>query len=170
VNVSELKLTRNGHYVRSYIYIERESERERERGLDVLKGWSGRCNLPVVLTEPHMSLAILEIRYEHHDTGINSVWIMNVAVEWLIIMIYIMLVGNLKGPIHDQSCCATLCVVQHDWSCMVLIDSIVNGQTCVAQNNFAQHDWSCMGPFKEKDHLNDLGIDGRTILHRILER
>jgi hypothetical protein len=54
----------------------------------------------------------------------------------------------LKGPIHDQSCCATLRVVQHDWSCMVLIDLIVNGQTWVAQNNFAQHDWSCMGPFK----------------------
>jgi hypothetical protein len=53
--------------------------------------------------------------------------------------------SNLKGPIHDQSCCATLRVVQHDWPCMVLIDVIVNGQTCVAQNTFAQHDWSCMG-------------------------
>jgi hypothetical protein len=50
-----------------------------------------------------------------------------------------------RGPIHDQSCCATLRVVQHDWQCMVLIDLIVYGQTCVAQNNFAQHDWSCMG-------------------------
>jgi hypothetical protein len=38
------------------------------------------------------------------------------------------------------ACCAT------GWSCMVLIDLIVNGQTCVAQNNSAQHDWSCMGP------------------------
>jgi hypothetical protein len=46
----------------------------------------------------------------------------------------------LKGSIHDQSCCATLRVVQHDWLCMVLIDLIVNGQTCVAQ-----HDWSYMG-------------------------
>jgi hypothetical protein len=52
---------------------------------------------------------------------------------------------SLKGPIHDQSCCATLRVVQHDWPCMVPINLIVNGQTCVAQNNFAQHDWSCMG-------------------------
>jgi hypothetical protein len=52
---------------------------------------------------------------------------------------------TLKGPIHDQSCCATLRVVQHDWPCMVLIDLIVNGQTCIVQNNFAQHDWSCMG-------------------------
>jgi hypothetical protein len=59
----------------------------------------------------------------------------------------------LKGPIHDQSCCATLRVVQHDWSCMVLIDFIVNGQNCVAQNNFAQHDWSCMGPFRKAIHL-----------------
>jgi hypothetical protein len=47
---------------------------------------------------------------------------------------------GLKGPIDDQSCCATLRVVQHDWPCMVLIDLIVNGQTCVAQ-----HDWSCVG-------------------------
>jgi hypothetical protein len=50
-----------------------------------------------------------------------------------------------KGPIHDQSCCATMRVVQHDWPSMVLIDLIVNGQTCVEQNNFAQHNWSCMG-------------------------
>jgi hypothetical protein len=56
----------------------------------------------------------------------------------------------LKRPIHDQSCCATVRVVQHDWSCMVLIDLIVNGQTCVAQNNFAQHDWSCMGPLRSR--------------------
>jgi hypothetical protein len=54
-------------------------------------------------------------------------------------------ISAIKGPIHDQSCCATLRVVQHDWPCMVLIDLIVNEQTCVAQNNFAQHDWSCMG-------------------------
>jgi hypothetical protein len=39
----------------------------------------------------------------------------------------------LKGPIHDQSCCTTLRFVQHDWSCMVLIDLIVNGQTCVGK-------------------------------------
>jgi hypothetical protein len=35
--------------------------------------------------------------------------------------INILLSCCLKGPIHDQSCCATLRVVQHDWSCMVLI-------------------------------------------------
>jgi hypothetical protein len=52
---------------------------------------------------------------------------------------------SVKGSIHDQSYCATLRVVQHDWSCMVLMDLMMNGQTCVAQNNFAQHDWSCMG-------------------------
>jgi hypothetical protein len=52
----------------------------------------------------------------------------------------ILMVLNVMGPIHDQSCCATLRVVQHDWPCMVLIDLIVTGQTCVAQNNFAQHD------------------------------
>jgi hypothetical protein len=54
-----------------------------------------------------------------------------------------------KGPIHDQSCCATFRVVQHDWPCMLLIDLIVNGQTCVAQNNFTQHDWSWMGRNRE---------------------
>jgi hypothetical protein len=32
----------------------------------------------------------------------------------------------LKGPIHDQSCCATLCVAQHDWSCMGRIKWILN--------------------------------------------
>jgi hypothetical protein len=66
---------------------------------------------------------------------------------------------NVKGPIHDQSCCATLRVVQHDWSCMVLIDLIVNGQTCAAQNNFAQHDWSCMGRlrYNETPHLFEGG-------------
>jgi hypothetical protein len=72
-----------------------------------------------------------------HNGGYEQLYILGYNTVW-----------SVKGPIHDQSCCATFRVVQHDWPCMVLIDLIVNGQTCVAQNNFAQHDWSCMGRIK----------------------
>jgi hypothetical protein len=75
---------------------------------------------------------------------------------------------RIKGPIHDQSCCPTLRVVQHDCPYMVLIDLIVNGQTCVAQNNFAQHDSSCMGRIRLLSFFKIRKVDQRYTTHYVL--
>jgi hypothetical protein len=51
----------------------------------------------------------------------------------------------LKGPIHDQSCCAKLfCATQ---VCPYTIKSIstIHDQSCCTTRTVAQHDWSCMG-------------------------
>jgi hypothetical protein len=55
----------------------------------------------------------------------------------------------IKGPIHDQSCCAKLfCATQ---VCPFTIKSIstIHDQSCCTTHNVAQHDWSCMSLFKE---------------------
>jgi hypothetical protein len=90
---------------------------------------------------PQLSVNLLRTETESVSQPIRSLT-GSLFTSWL--LVWWNSIYDMKGPIHNQSCCATLRIVQHDWPCMVLIDLIVNGQTCVAQNNFAQHDWSCI--------------------------
>jgi hypothetical protein len=52
----------------------------------------------------------------------------------------------LKGPIHDQSCCAKLFCATQVCPFTIKSISIIHDQSCCTTRNVAQHDWSCMGP------------------------
>jgi hypothetical protein len=55
---------------------------------------------------------------------------------------------SVKGPIHDQSCCAKLFWATQVCPFTIKSISTIHDQSCCPTRNVAQHDWSCMGPFR----------------------
>jgi hypothetical protein len=56
----------------------------------------------------------------------------------------------LKGPIHDQSCCAKLFCATQVCPFMIKSVSTIHDQSCCTTRSVAQHDWSCMGYFTSR--------------------